>query len=696
MLATNVSCPACHGILKSSRPLRPGKNVQCLKCGTYFSVPGPVAVPVAVGVAPPAATPVAVGVAPPAAVAARSPGRVLVLTAVLGGLVLFLGGGLALAVYCFSHEGDANGTPTQHAGKRHRRPAGGGPSAQRGGGGEAGTVRDGDGNGNQADDSGNQGDGQKVPPADSTIGTLKQPKSDLKSGNQGLPPEPLQTELKSPAGAIRTQGALSDARQREVNEAIDRGVYFLRHSQLPSGTWQTGENDVGYAALPGLTLLECGVPASDPAVQKAAAFVRKSAGRLNQVHHQTYQLSLAILFLGRLDEERDRELLRALALRLVAGQNAAGGWTYRCPSMTAADQQQLLTFLKQHQTPPLPELIAKNSPVKLQDPLAKPDDPMRIPIVQPIDPKLLTMTHRPGNVLFYPVLRHSKSGQVVDLTRFIESRRIGVIAPVVVPDPKDDPTRPPDRRGNKKPPPVKKLPASQLTQTVRNLPVVQNILAGKPRPVPAGNDDNSNSQFALMALWVARRYDVPVERTMALVLERYHGSQNGDGGWGYHVRAPTKDTMTCVGLIGLAMGHGTAQEARAHVAASQKGERPTAVPADPAIKNGLKKLGTWLDHPARSRKGVRMVNLYLLWSVERVGVLYNLKTIGNKDWYGWGVEILLNHQKSNGSWFTSSYIGSSTPLDTSMALLFLKRANFISDLTENMRLFMPVRDPEAR
>ena len=63
--------------------------------------------------------------------------------------------------------------------------------------------------------------------------------------------------------------------QKRVNQAIDRGVQVLRGAQGNVGTWALNKNHMtGYAALPGLTLLECGVPASDPAVQRAAALVR--------------------------------------------------------------------------------------------------------------------------------------------------------------------------------------------------------------------------------------------------------------------------------------------------------------------------------------------------------------------------------------------------------------------------------------
>src|SRR5262245_2158424 len=35
---TKIVCPHCHAILKSSKPLRPGKQVSCLKCRAPFSV----------------------------------------------------------------------------------------------------------------------------------------------------------------------------------------------------------------------------------------------------------------------------------------------------------------------------------------------------------------------------------------------------------------------------------------------------------------------------------------------------------------------------------------------------------------------------------------------------------------------------------------------------------------------------------
>ena len=134
---------------------------------------------------------------------------------------------------------------------------------------------------------------------------------------------------------------LSPEEQEKVNKAIDRGVEFLKKAQEDEGTWGRS-HPVGMAALPGLTLLECGVPPDDPHVQKAADFVRQAVPRLEA----TYQLALAILFLDRLGDPQDEPLIRTMALRLLAGESPAGGWTYQCPLLSDKDERRLFTILE--------------------------------------------------------------------------------------------------------------------------------------------------------------------------------------------------------------------------------------------------------------------------------------------------------------------------------------------------------------
>src|SRR5262249_53995822 len=74
-------------------------------------------------------------------------------------------------------------------------------------------------------------------------------------------------------------------------------------------------------------------------------------------------------------------------------------------------------------------------------------------------------------------------------------------------------------------------------------------------------------------------------------------------------------------------------------------------------------------------------DLSFLWSLERMAVIYDLKLVDGKDWYAWGSEIILKHQGDDGSW-SERFPG--VP-DTCFALLFLKRANVVKDLTDKLR-----------
>ncbi len=61
--------------------------------------------------------------------------------------------------------------------------------------------------------------------------------------------------------------------QAKVNKAIDKGVSALLSSMNPWGHWAPEKNHlVGYSALPGLTLLECGVAAQGPKSAKGGGF----------------------------------------------------------------------------------------------------------------------------------------------------------------------------------------------------------------------------------------------------------------------------------------------------------------------------------------------------------------------------------------------------------------------------------------
>src|SRR5918994_2602608 len=103
----------------------------------------------------------------------------------------------------------------------------------------------------------------------------------------------------------------------QVQEAIKKGADFLKKFQ-PGNAGERQGHAAGLGSLVGLALLEAGVPHTDPTVAGIVAFVRTAA--FGQT--QTYDLSLMIVFLDRLNDPSDVPLIQLLGCRLLAGQNA--------------------------------------------------------------------------------------------------------------------------------------------------------------------------------------------------------------------------------------------------------------------------------------------------------------------------------------------------------------------------------------
>jgi hypothetical protein len=118
------------------------------------------------------------------------------------------------------------------------------------------------------------------------------------------------------------------------------------------------------------------------------------------------------------------------------------------------------------------------------------------------------------------------------------------------------------------------------------------------------------------------------------------------------------------------------------------------VPIDDQVRRGLNAL-VLDDYKLQGQQWPKSLSLYYVWSIERIGVLYDLTKIGkqNLDWYHWGVDVLLPTQHPSGKWETFSYHGANDLSDTCFALLFLKRVNLAQDLTD-LNLFIGITDPK--
>jgi hypothetical protein len=415
-----------------------------------------------------------------------------------------------------------------------------------------------------------------------------------------------------------------------IKTAIDKGVRALRGMQSPEGIWQHTYS--GATALAGLTLLECGAAPDDDAVLRAAAYVRKNA----VIETHTYSVSLAILFLDRLGDPDDVPLIESLMVRLLAGQNTTtGGWTYSCPKISNSEVQRLEGNVKGR----------KKSAGRRE--AGKPGTKRKF---EDLTPEIREQLRQLGHGEAIAPQEGTPPG--------------GPGGEILVPG---------------------KLPA--------------DIAARLPA-------DNSNTQFASLALWVGRRHGLPVEKAITLLDRRFRGTQLEDGGWTYLPMSPSpmpgnmgrppgmgsEAAMTCAGVLALAIADGATLE---YLREHKPDAKVPDIRKDQNLRRALEALSTVIENP----KGIRPAQrgyppqgppgnrvggktYYFLWSLERVAMALDLKTIGKKDWYGWGAEILLENQMPNGTWNGDYTEGGA---DTSFALLFLKRANLARDLTTEMQ-----------
>ena len=122
-----------------------------------------------------------------------------------------------------------------------------------------------------------------------------------------------------------------------IDAAVKKGSDYLEgHYRDLKPAGEGGGEGIGPAAISGLALLESGKGADNVAVKAIAAAVREAS----YTETRTYQLALGLLFLDRLGEKSDEPRIQLLAVRLLAGQNSNGGWTYACiESVPAAEEQ---------------------------------------------------------------------------------------------------------------------------------------------------------------------------------------------------------------------------------------------------------------------------------------------------------------------------------------------------------------------
>lgn len=440
---------------------------------------------------------------------------------------------------------------------------------------------------------------------------------------------------------VQQPGKVIPADQQNIDRAIQFGVEYLRRAQLATGGWidkdaGQGSWGVGYASLAGLALIECGVPSSDAGIVRAANFVRRKVLDLDN----TYEASLAILFLDRMNGSEDKRMIQMLAYRLIAGQAGTGGWGYKLPKLSLDEQNRVSGAFKKLNAGS--RSVGESTPASFRD-----------------RPSALGLCIKASDDYFVKATPATTTPTTPTAPKAIDPEKLIAQA------------------------------TTGLSEKLKKFPVL-----GDPNKQPVRDPvekrqellnpttDNSNTHFAMLALWAARKHDVPTDRTFSLLIKRFRTSQTvTTGQWDYNFTrggGGGSPAMTCVAMLGMAIGHALEPE---------PGVKPEQDPKTlSAFKAVSASAGEPVGHTENRPTPKSAGGLYYLWALERIGVLYDVALIGKKDWYLWGAEILLCHQNQDGSWTDGGQHVEHPVLSTSLALLFLKRANLTAGLNKRLRL----------
>lgn len=190
-------------------------------------------------------------------------------------------------------------------------------------------------------------------------------------------------------------------------------------------------------------------------------------------------------------------------------------------------------------------------------------------------------------------------------------------------------------------------------------------------------DDLSNTLYAALALRAVAHAGLSVpERTWRRLIDGTlrcfdpdadralkYDPQNAAAGFRYRAgEGGSTGSMTTAGLSVLAIADEALGGKHSKAIAGELADARTA---------GLRWIErhmTWAGNPGEGGH-----HYFFVYGMERVGVLLGLKVLGGVDWYWSGADYLVRNQRETGAW-----ISDDGPIDTILALLFLKRATAAS------------------
>ena len=199
---------------------------------------------------------------------------------------------------------------------------------------------------------------------------------------------------------------------------------------------------------------------------------------------------------------------------------------------------------------------------------------------------------------------------------------------------------------------------------------------------PSTHWDLSNTQMAVLALSeaIAAGFEPP-EKMVLQAQNLYLEWQNPDGGWAYGIRplggnAGVRDSYGSMTAAGVASLYITRDYLFRDLGCPCSGNRSKLRPqkVDEAILRGVEWLGKNFvantnPFPLMAPRG-GVIQVYWLYSCERVGLAAGLKYFGTHNWYAEGAGVLLKAQEANGSW---KLINGYLLPDTAWAICFLMK-----------------------
>ena len=379
----------------------------------------------------------------------------------------------------------------------------------------------------------------------------------------------------------------------KIGTVIERAADWLIRQQNPDGTWQaamrTDETVVGATSLVVLALANAGVPADDPAMQKALDWIRR------QEPKDTYSVSLQTQALAMVSPQTDLPIL-----------------------------ERNVRWLEDHriQRPPDPQKILRLSQEQFETLLTGLTD-------QDIGTLKTQFGLFKRNLTKLQNQKNIRPDVVQEIEKLYADAQIKLC-----------------------------MPLSECTWSYGT---------------QKAGGDNSNAQFAVLALHEASIAGVKVDRSLWLESHRHWtSSQNNDGSWGYTAggRSGT-GSMTCAGISSIAITNRRLVSPDAYVDDEQfqccgGGSSPKP------LEQGLRWLARNFSVTENPSTGSQTWLFYYLYGLERVGRFTARRFIGTHDWYLEGAEMFVKAQDQLSGNFRNR--GVEDPVvATSFALLFLAK-----------------------